>query len=91
MEGKPLSDALITGLIAIAVCLINNFFQARQTAKAHDKTVALIEYRINELSERVQRHNNLIERTYKLEENTALQEAELKRLNRRLEVVEGTK
>ena len=60
-----------------------------RTAKANDKTVALIEYRINELSEKVQRHNNIIERTYKLEENTALQDAELKRLNKRLEIVEG--
>lgn len=83
-----MNEALITGFVAIVVCVVNNFFQMKQTAKANDKTVALIEYRINELSEKVQRHNNLIERTYKLEENTALQDAEIKRLNKRLEIVE---
>lgn len=83
-----MNEALITGFVAIVVCVVNNFFQMKQTAKAHDKTVALIEYRINELSEKVQRHNNLIERTYKLEENTALQDAEIKRLNKRLEIME---
>ena len=83
-----MNEALITGFVAIVVCVVNNFFQMKQTAKANDKTVALIEYRINELSEKVQRHNNLIERTYKLEENTALQDAEIKRLNKRLELVE---
>jgi hypothetical protein len=88
MEGKPLSETLITGAVAIIVCIINNWVQMSRTAKANDKTVALIEYRINELSEKVQRHNNIIERTYKLEENTALQDAELKRLNKRLEIVE---
>lgn len=84
-----MSEALITGAVAIIVCIINNWVQMSRTAKVNDKTVALIEYRINELSEKVQRHNNIIERTYKLEENTALQDAELKRLNKRLEIVEG--
>ena len=86
-----MSDALITGIIAIVVCLINNYFQQKQTAKANDKTVALIEYRINELTRKVEAHNNLIERTFRLEENTALQDAELKRINRRLDIVEGEK
>ena len=84
-----MSDALITGIIAIVVCLINNYFQAKQTAKANDKTVALIEYRIQELTDKVNKHNNLIERTYHLEEQTALQEAELKRVNARLQAIEG--
>ena len=83
-----MSEALITGIVAIVVCIINNWVQMAKTKEQTDKTVALIEYRINELSERVQRHNNIIERTYKLEESTALQEAELKRLNKRLEIME---
>ncbi len=86
-----MSDALITGLIAIAVCLINNIFQAKQTEKTHNETVALIQYKIEELTRKVEQHNQVIERTYKLEESTALQEAELKRLNRRMEIVEGGK
>lgn len=84
-----MSDALITGLIAIAVCLINNFFQARQTAKANDKTIALIQMKIDNLTAKVEAHNQLIDRTYRLEESTALQDAEIKRLNERIKIVEG--
>lgn len=84
-----MSDALITGIIAITVCLINNYFQAKQTAKANDKTIALIEYKINELSDRVKQHNEVITRTYRLEESTALQDAELKRQNERLKILEA--
>lgn len=84
-----MSDALITGLIAIAVCLINNFFQARQTAKVNDKTIALIQMKIDNLTAKVEAHNQLIDRTYRLEESTALQDAEIKRLNERIKIVEG--
>ena len=84
-----MSDALITGIIAIIVCLVNNFFQARATAKAQDVTVATINLKIDNLQRAVERHNQLIERTYHLEESTALQDAELKRINRRLENLEG--
>lgn len=76
-----MSEAIITGIVAIIVCVINNWaLMAKQNA--------LIEYKIDELTEKVQKHNQLIERTFKLEETSALHAAELKRLNRRLEVVE---
>ena len=40
----------------------------------HDETIALIKYQIAELSDRVDKHNNLIERTYKLEQKAAVYE-----------------
>jgi len=83
------SDAIITGIVAILVCIINNWVQFNKTRQETDKTVALIELRLSELSDRVDRHNQVIERTYKLEESTALQDAELKRLNERLKIMEG--
>lgn len=52
------------------------------------KSASLIEYRIGELEKKVSKHNSVIERTYRLEESTALQDAELKRINKRLEIVE---
>lgn len=52
------------------------------------KAASLIEYRLTQLEHKVDKHNQVIERTYHLEESTALQEAELKRLNRRLEIIE---
>jgi len=83
------SDAIITGIVAILVCIINNWVQYNKTRQETDKTVALIELRLSELSDRVDRHNQVIERTYKLEESTALQDAELKRLNERIKIMEG--
>lgn len=79
-----MSEAIITGIVAIIVCVINNWaLMAKQNA--------LIEYKINELTEKVQKHNQLIERTFKLEETSALHAAELNRLNKRLEIVEDKK
>lgn len=89
MEGKPLSDAIITGVVAIIVCLINNWFIVAKQKETTDKNVALIQVKLEALEKSVSKHNSVIERTYKLEESTALQDAELKRLNKRLEIVEG--
>jgi hypothetical protein len=58
---------------------------------ANRKSAALMEYRLEQLEKKVDKHNNVIERTYKLEERTELQEAELKRQNERLKVLEGGK
>ena len=55
---------------------------------ANRKSAALVEYRLAELEKKVDKHNNVIERTYRLEEQTALLEAEDKRINKRLEILE---
>lgn len=72
---------LITGGVTLAVCLINNHFQ-------NNKTTALIDYKLTELTKRVDKHNNVIERTYKLEEITALQEEKIKVANHRIDDLE---
>lgn len=48
----------------------------------------LTSYRLEQLEKRVQAHNNLIERTYKLEERTELQDEKLGSAARRLESLE---
>ena len=50
--------------------------------------IKLISYRIEQLEKRVEKHNNLIERTYKLEEKAALQEEQIKVANHRIEDLE---
>ena len=67
-----MSDAIITGVVAILVCIINNWVQFNKTRQETDKTVALIKVKLDELSDRVDKHNQLIERTYHLESETAL-------------------
>lgn len=53
-----------------------------------DKQTALLEQRLGQLSERVEKHNNVIERTYKLEELTALQDEKIKVANHRIDDLE---
>lgn len=57
---ETIVSSLITGAVAIIVCLINNRVQ-------HNKAQALYEYKMDELTKRVDKHNNLVERTYRLE------------------------
>lgn len=45
---------------------------------ANRKNMALIEYRLKELEEKVNKHNNLIERTYQLEKQVAIIQEEIK-------------
>lgn len=52
--------AAISGAVTLAVCLITNHAQA-------EKTRALIDYRVSELEKKQDKHNSLMERTFKLE------------------------
>lgn len=63
--------ALISGASALAVCIISNLFQSQASKEQHDKTTALIEYRIDELTRKVEKHNNLVERMAILEQNVS--------------------
>lgn len=83
-----MTEAIITGFVAILVCMINNYYQQRSIREQNLKTVALIEYKIDVLTERVDKHNNTVERTYKLEEIAALQEEKIKVANHRIEDLE---
>ncbi len=58
---------------------------------ANRKSAALMEYRLEQLEKKVDIHNSVIDRTYKLEERTELQEAELHRQNERLKILEANK
>lgn len=48
-------------------------------------------YKIEKLEEEVKKHNNLIERTFKLEEKTAVQEEQIKVANHRIDDLEREK
>lgn len=52
--------AAISAAATLVVCLVNNRSQ-------HAKTTALLEYKFNELTKRVDKHNKVIERTFRLE------------------------
>lgn len=69
--------AIITGVLTLIGVIISN-----------SRSDAVQNERIEQLRQEVKKHNNLIDRMYKCEETVALHEAELKRVNRRLDVVE---
>lgn len=73
---ETIISSLISGAVAILVCIITH-------VATQKKTMALIEYRLDELTKRVETHNSLIDRTYKLEERTELQEHRINMLERR--------
>ncbi|MDO4516468.1 MAG: hypothetical protein Q4C76_04945 [Bacillota bacterium] len=81
--GETILAAIVSGTVTLAVCLVNNYFQ-------QSKTRALLEYRLNELTQRVNKHNDLVERTYRLEEQISIINEKMKELTRRLAALEGT-
>lgn len=55
---------------------------------ANRKSSALIAYRLEKLEEKVDKHNKVIERTYKLEEEAAIMEEKMKVANHRIDDLE---
>lgn len=85
---ETITAALISAATTLLVCLINGYFQTKKIEKKQDETITLVEYKLEELTKRVDKHNNVIERTFKLEELTALQEEKIKVANHRIEDLE---
>lgn len=81
-------EAIITGIVAMAVCMVNNLYQSRAAKAQHDKTIALIDYKLEQLTERVDKHNSVVERMYKLEQQTEVQEEKIKVANHRIDDLE---
>lgn len=81
---ETLKIAIISGGCSIIVgvlSLVGTYF-------ANRKSAALMEYRLTQLEKKVDKHNNVIERTFKLEELTARQEDEISRHKERLRLLE---
>lgn len=57
-----MSGAVITALSTIIGAVISGIVALVVAGKQHDKTIALIEYRLKELEKKVDAHNNLVER-----------------------------
>jgi hypothetical protein len=72
---------VITGLVAIVTCTINSKHQSEVTRE-------LTEYKIDELTKRVDKHNHVIQRTYALEQHEAVINEQIKVINHRLQDLE---
>lgn len=76
-----MTDTVIVALLSLAGTLMGAYL-------ANRKSTALIAYRLEQLEEKVSRHNRVIERTYKLEEQESLLEERIKVANHRIDDLE---
>ena len=68
--------------------MVNNHFQSIKQAKAHNDNIVLISYRLEQLEQKVDKHNNLVERTYALERRADVMEEKIKVGNNRISDLE---
>ena len=76
-----MSDAVIVSLIGLGGSLIGSLLGILVSSK-------LTQYRLEQLEKKVDKHNNVIERMYALEERVALNEEKIKVENHRIEDLE---
>ena len=74
-------EGIIVALIGLVGSAIGSMVGILTSAK-------LTNYRLEQLEKKVQAHNNLVERTYKLEERTEIQEEKIKVANHRIDDLE---
>lgn len=65
--GTKMTPAVVTTIGTIIGALISGAVSLAVASWQHNKSIALIEYRLGELEEKVDKHNNLVERMYKVE------------------------
>lgn len=68
---------IIVGLLSMIGTFVGSFITGR-------KAMVLIAYRIEQLEQRVSKHNSLVERMYKLEEESSVIQEQIKVANHRL-------
>ena len=76
-----MSETVIVALIALVGTVLGSLGGVLTSSR-------LTSYRIEQLEKKVDKHNSVIERTFRLEENIALLEADRDRTNARLKILE---
>ena len=76
-----MTEALITGIVAIVVCMLNNHYQQKQIRESNQETINLIGYRLKQLEDEVRMHNKFARRMPVVEE-------QIKVANHRIEDLE---
>lgn len=76
-----MSDSIIVAIIAFGGTLLGTFGGIIASSK-------LTIYRIEQLEKKVDKHNNLIERTYRLEQTCTLHDEKIKAANHRIDDLE---
>ena len=82
-------EAIITGVVAILVCMINNHYQQKRNDEQHAETVSLIVYRLDQLEKKQDLHNGAVERLYIVERKLEVDEERINVANHRIEDLEN--
>lgn len=76
-----MNDTIIVATLSLVGTFTGVFFSSR-------RTTALLSYRMEKLEKKVDKHNNLVERMYRVEGRQDVHEKELKVANHRIEDLE---
>ena len=77
-----MSDAVIVALLSFAGTLLGAYIVNRKSA-------AIMEYRLQQLEKKVDKHNTVIERTYALEKRADVMDEKIKVANNRIADLES--
>lgn len=77
-----MSDAVLVALIGLAGSGLGSVFGILVSSR-------LTQYRLEQLEKKVELHNSAIDRIYKLEERTEIQEEKIRVANHRIDDLEG--
>ena len=83
--------AIIAGISTVVGALISGAVSLAVSKNQHDKTVAVIEVRLDSLQKTVDKHNNLIERVYELEGRADVHDEKIKVANHRIDDLEAAR
>lgn len=78
-----MSDAIIVAILSLLGTAAGSFASIMTSQK-------LTNYKIDELKRQVEKHNTIIERTYRLEERATLTEEQIKVANHRISDLEAS-
>ena len=81
-------EAIITGVVAILVCMINNYCQSKKADEQHAETINLIVYRLDQLEKKQDLHNNAVSRLYEVEKKLEVDEERINVANHRIDDLE---
>lgn len=80
-----MSETIIAALIAAGASLVVSLITNHYT---QNRTMAVFEVKLDELTRRVEAHNQVIDRTYRLEKKADLYEEKIKVANHRIDDLE---
>lgn len=94
-----MNEALIAAAATLLVCLINNHYQQQrfeaqvqqqreESEQKHNETISLIDYKLEQLTKKVDLHNNAVERLYIVEKKQEVDEEKIRVVNHRIDDLE---